>query len=331
MEPQGQPTSGAPALSLRLLAQCLQDVLGRPPEAGVDAGSLEVLRQTAQVCAALQSLQLGGSVAASSSSGDDQQAAASAPPAAPRSDGEDAPAADAADAAALAAFAGDAHGRLGMSQADLLREALPPEDARAAALQAALPALEAELQRRCRLVAAASGYSAEDYSGLPDHLRQLVETRSQASQVEAWCKAAAQAQQAVELLTRASRLLAGLLERHKLQGQKEADEAQAAFLRCECGWLKEKIRLVQLQLQEATYTPDTVAVLRRVAEEVEGAVGAAAARLQQATLQLQQYRSLGPSFRAQAAEHAAVLQQLEETEYELREIEQFRQLARVTS
>lgn len=40
--------------------------------------------------------------------------------------------------------------------------------------------------------------------------------------------------------------------------------------------------LPQLQLQEATYTPDTVAVLRRVAEEVEGAVGAAAARLQQA-------------------------------------------------
>lgn len=40
--------------------------------------------------------------------------------------------------------------------------------------------------------------------------------------------------------------------------------------------------LLQLQLQEATYSPDTVTVLRRVAEEVEGAVGAATARLQQA-------------------------------------------------
>lgn len=50
MEPRGQPASEAPAaLSLQLLAQCLQDVLGRPPEAGLDAGSLEVLRQTAQV------------------------------------------------------------------------------------------------------------------------------------------------------------------------------------------------------------------------------------------------------------------------------------------
>lgn len=28
----------------------------------------------------------------------------------------------------------------------------------------------------------------------------------------------------------------------------EADEARAAFLRCECGWLKEKIRLVQASL-----------------------------------------------------------------------------------
>ncbi|KAI7837046.1 hypothetical protein COHA_009123 [Chlorella ohadii] len=326
MEPPSQPSAPAAALSLQLLAQCLQDVLGRAPEAGVDAASLQVLRQTAQVCAALQSLQLSGSTA-SSSDGGIQQPGAASDSAAPAGTGTE----DGADAAALASFAGDARGRLGVSQADLLREALPPEAARAAALQAVLPALEAELQRRCRLVAVASGYSAEDHSGLPDHLRQLVETRSQASQVEAWRKAAGQAQRAVELLTRASRLLAGLLERHKLQGQGEADEAQAVFLRCECSWLKEKIRLVQLQLQEATYSPDTVTVLRRVAEEVEGAVGAATARLQQATLQLQQYRSLGPPFLAQAAEHAAVLQQLEETEYELREIEQFRQLASVTS
>ena len=49
MEPPNQPSAPAAALSLQLLAQCLQDVLGRPPEAGLDAGSLEVLRQTAQV------------------------------------------------------------------------------------------------------------------------------------------------------------------------------------------------------------------------------------------------------------------------------------------
>lgn len=131
-----------------------------------------------QVCAALQSLQLGGSNASSSSSGE-QQGAASVPAAADA--GAD-PAAD-DDAAALASFAGTARGRLGVSQTDLLREALPPEGARTAALQAALPALEAELQRRCRLVAAASGYCAEDHSGLPDHLRQLAAARSQASQV----------------------------------------------------------------------------------------------------------------------------------------------------
>lgn len=44
--------------------------------------------------------------------------------------------------------------------------------------------------------------------------------RHNLAQVEAWRKAAAQAQQAVDLLSQASRLLAGLLERHKLQGQK---------------------------------------------------------------------------------------------------------------
>lgn len=55
-------------------------------------------------------------------------------------------------------------------------------------------------------------------------------------QVEAWRKAAAQAQQAVELLARASRLLAGLLERHKLQGQKVGRWKEQACVRA--GWRK---------------------------------------------------------------------------------------------
>ena len=72
-----------------------------------------------------------------------------------------------------------------MAAADLLVEALPPEAARRRALAAAAPALEAELVRRCRLVAAAAGYSTEtdDFSGLPDHILQLLDARSQASQV----------------------------------------------------------------------------------------------------------------------------------------------------
>lgn len=49
MEPQAQPASAPRPLALQLLAQCLQDVLGRAPEPGVDAGSLDTLRQTAQV------------------------------------------------------------------------------------------------------------------------------------------------------------------------------------------------------------------------------------------------------------------------------------------
>lgn len=41
---------------------------------------------------------------------------------------------------------------------------------------------------------------------------------------------------------------------------------------------------LQLQLQEATYTPETVEVLRRVAGEVQTAVGTAETRLQQVRL-----------------------------------------------
>lgn len=141
----------------------------------------------------------------------------------------------------------------------------------------------------------------------------------------------------------------------------------------------------QLQLKEAAYKRPTVAALRAVAAEVEGALGEAGAKLQQArgggagggfgaggraqarqrrsarlgafcgvaprafpprfsthtalpperdmpqaSLQLRQYRALGPGFAEQAAEHRALLGALEETEYELREVEQFRQLAAAT-
>ncbi len=47
-------------------------------------------------------------------------------------------------------------------------------------------------------------------------------------------------------------------------------------------------------------------------------------------MRLQQYRSLGPGFEALAQEHGGVVQAVEEAEYELREIEQFAQLAAVT-
>ena len=50
----------------------------------------------------------------------------------------------------------------------------------------------------------------------------------------------------------------------------------------------------------------------------------------QASLQLAQYVQMGPQFVQLSREHVAVLEQLEETEFELREIEQFRQLAKVT-
>lgn len=238
----------------------------------------------------------------------------------------------AAAAGAAAAFVGQPGTCLGVSQADLLAEALPPEEARQAALHAVLPALEAALVRRCSAVAAACGYeSSTDFTGLPDHIRQLQAAADQqaASQGEVWSKAVAQAGEAVGLLMRSSQLLAGIVDKHKLTSRKEADEAQAAGLRSECVFLQEKLQTVQLQLQAATYSADTVKVLRQVAAEVERALAEATAQLQQASSRLAQYRSLGPEFAALAAEHGAVLEDLEEAEYELQEIEQFRALSAV--
>lgn len=120
--------------------------------------------------ASLQQLQLCGTVGdshASSSSG---------------SDGEHA----AGDAAATSHFAGTLGCRLGVSPADLLAEALPSELERCAALAAVRPAVEAELQRRCRLVATASGYSADDCTALPDHLGLLLTTAAASQAAQVW-------------------------------------------------------------------------------------------------------------------------------------------------
>jgi hypothetical protein len=83
----------------------------------------------------------------------------------------------------VAFFAGASTGALGVTGTDLLSEALPTEEARQQALQGALPAVEAQLQRRCHLVAAASGYGTDDYTGLPDHINQLQSTARGSSQV----------------------------------------------------------------------------------------------------------------------------------------------------
>lgn len=61
-----------------------------------------------------------------------------------------------------------------------------------------------------------------------------------------------------------------------------------------------------------------------------GAPPALPASPPQATQRLRRYRSLGPGFERLARELAGLLQALEEAEYELQELEQFRQLAAVT-
>ncbi|KAI3429862.1 hypothetical protein D9Q98_010173 [Chlorella vulgaris] len=303
------------AIGRQMLREVLDAVANRATDSAIDEIHLRTLRRTGLVTASLQQLQLCGTVGdshASSSSG---------------SDGEHA----AGDAAATSHFAGTLGCRLGVSPADLLAEALPSELERCAALAAVRPAVEAELQRRCRLVATASGYSADDCTALPDHLGLLLTTAaaSQAAQAGAWQAALGQAHEAVGLLAQAAQLLADMLRQHKLGSQKAANESQAAWLHSECAWLKEKLQLVELQLHDGTYTEATLPALRQVAEEVETTVGQAAARLKQATMKLQQYRAMGAGFLQLARQHSEAVQAVEEAEYELRELEQYRQLAAV--
>ena len=127
-----------------------------------------------QVSHALQQLRLSSGGNTTSSGQED---------AAPSNSGGEASSA----AACFTGAAAGAAGCLGLAEADLLAgEALPSAARRRQALSAALPAVEAELQLRCRLVAAASGYAADDFSGLPDHIRQLQASTSQSSKVGWW-------------------------------------------------------------------------------------------------------------------------------------------------
>ena len=204
-QPQEQQEARLDALREQLVAQALDDVLHGAADNDSDRADLQPLRQAAQVrsgprpppppqpllpvaacpssccrpvtappspyrqvTAALQQLELGPSTSTSA------PPAAAAASATPDSD-------PAAEDAAL--FAGAPGGRLGVAAADLLAEVLSSEAARRQALAAAGPALEAELARRCRLVAAAAGYDATDFAGLPDHIRQLLAARSQGAQV----------------------------------------------------------------------------------------------------------------------------------------------------
>lgn len=140
----------------------------------------------------------------------------------------------------------------------------------------------------------------------------------------------------------------------------EAAEAKAAYLAAHCRMLLEKLRVVEGQLQGCTYTPATLPALRSAAGMLGAAVAEVEGRLKQvgcgwwdglhvwgcleadgallmspkpsisllpilldpaqAGGRLAQCRALGPRFEALAREHAAVEQQIAETQYQLHEV-----------
>eukprot|EP00887_Chlorella_sp_A99_P003843 scaffold11.g3843.t1 len=221
---------------------------------------------------------------------------------------------------------------LGVPPEVLLQQA-PSKQALEAVLAAALPAVEQELARRCRLVAAAAGYEAGcgDYSGLADHVAQLSAAVSAAAAARpgSWVRAAGAATQATRLLSAAGGSAEGVLREHTLGARRAADAARCAALRAKCARVAAKMQDTALALHGATYTRDTLPALRTVAGHLAAALSERGACARQRAARLAQCQALGPEFEALAAAHAALEQQVADAEYELGEVEKYRQLAAV--
>lgn len=233
-------------------------------------------------------------------------------------------------AAAHAWLSGDEDAPLGVSS-QALRSLAPSPGAAQAAIAALLPAVEHELQWRCKLCAAAAGYDGNDPRGLGDYVTQLsaaVED-ARAARADGWARAAVAAQQATRLLAAAGGSAEGVLRRHTLGGVRESDTARCEALRAHAARLAAKLADAVVQLRSVTYTTDTLPALREVERQVSAALAERRSEAKLRSAVLAQCRAVGPELRTLAVAHAALQAQLADAEYELSELGRYQELAAV--
>ncbi|KAG5834692.1 hypothetical protein ANANG_G00264270 [Anguilla anguilla] len=117
-------------------------------------------------------------------------------------------------------------------------------------------------------------------------------------------------------------ILQSVILDHRLKAQKELDVKKVEYLDAKCQIIIRKIRVEMLEIQLATYTPETIAAHRKIRDVLDGELSAARAEKQSADSVLSSFQILGQEFEALVEEYSRLRHEIDNKRWALQEFSQ---------
>lgn len=117
-------------------------------------------------------------------------------------------------------------------------------------------------------------------------------------------------------------LLQSLILDHRLEAQKDLDEKKIEYFEAKCEIVMQKIRAEMLEIQQETYTPDTLSAHRKIRGELETELKVSQLEKLSVQSKLSSFEIFGKEFEALAEEYSRLRQEIDTKTWALREFSQ---------
>ncbi|XP_066568972.1 HAUS augmin-like complex subunit 4 isoform X2 [Amia ocellicauda] len=117
-------------------------------------------------------------------------------------------------------------------------------------------------------------------------------------------------------------ILQSLILDHRLKAQNELDRKKTEYMEAKCQIIIPKIRLEMLQVQLDTYTPQKIAVHRKIRDALKSELQREEAEKQSAERMLSSFEILGQDFEVLVKEYAQLRQEIDNKKWALHEFSQ---------
>ncbi|KAM4537130.1 HAUS augmin-like complex subunit 4 [Odontesthes bonariensis] len=124
-------------------------------------------------------------------------------------------------------------------------------------------------------------------------------------------------------LTKCIQLLQTLILDHRLKIQTDLDRKKLEYFEGKCELVLQKIKTEMVEIQQDTYTADTISAHRKIREKLESELQAFTTEKQAVELKLSSFEILGKEFEALADEYCRLRQEIEMKNWALKELTQY--------
>lgn len=117
-------------------------------------------------------------------------------------------------------------------------------------------------------------------------------------------------------------ILDQLITNHRMQSQHQYDKVTAEWLASKCDAMCLKIKVLQSQLMRDTYTPETVAALRKIKDYLDIAEEESSTELLRSKQALKSYESVGMGYDALVQRFTHLTAEIDNKKWALSELRQ---------